>query len=531
MRIHLVTPIVMSLIAVPSAMLQHPLRAAEATPANGETTITLLLHAGKHDRGDVPVSVLVDADSAESVWMEFPDGTFGRASVLVPGLLNEAALRTGKKELHFGVPEMAEGETMTVMARVSDQPVEGRSYAWTGEPRQSRRLSCGQCHQGLSIPTAKELWEERRLLNETGQVPPLEIAQPFPTTKGRDFRWHAQLNKFQTSACWQCHGRHMVEYEFGQSLDPSLPWAPDPPGGDDAQNPTVLQNVYHKVFRTEGDRTFSYTHRGDDTSPDRVQPCGIHYGFERVTLEQDPSNARSLDNRPTGGNPVSACGDILQQHAGILSEEAGKFIGRHCVSIDWMGHMSREVAAAHTHAYGEQAAGPGGGGRRTLIAQEDRQLTVKNMRGRNRGLALWLDFVSKLSPVEGTLRVDGTTEGTGFRFVPPIDAGTLPEFRESTGWRAITFVFESATYTAVCFNHADNPRPSSESSAPRNDGPAEGGRAGAMPGVGYSFSTQIDRKNPLLVHYLLWIQAGRMSSQDIQAMSNNFVDPVTIEVP
>ena len=67
MRIHLVTPIVMSLIAVLSATLQHPLRAAEATSVNGEKAITLLLHAGKHDRGDVPVSVLVDAESADSL--------------------------------------------------------------------------------------------------------------------------------------------------------------------------------------------------------------------------------------------------------------------------------------------------------------------------------------------------------------------------------------------------------------------------------------------------------------------------------
>lgn len=224
----------------------------------------------------------------------------------------------------------------------------------------------------------------------------------------------------------------------------------------------------------KGDRTFSDNLPGGELASGRALPCGIHFGFERATGDAGP------------------CADIVQQHDGILSEEAGKFIGRHCVLIKWVGNKGE-------------------------IAREERQLTVKNERASNRRFALWIDFASKLTSVDGTVRVDDPL--AGFRFIAPIDAGTPPEFRESDQWKAITFAFEETTYTAVCFNHPSNPEPLIDESADRS---------GIGRGIGYGFSAEFDERNPLTVHYRLWIQEGEMPMGEIRSMSNDFLEPIRV---
>jgi hypothetical protein len=191
---------------------------------------------------------------------------------------------------------------------------------------------------------------------------------------------------------------------------------------------------------------------------------------------------------------------------GILSEEAGKFIGRHCVLVDWVGNTQAK---------------------RKAIAREERQLTVKDFRGRNGSYAMWIDFASTLNPAAGPMTLDGASPLAGFRFVPSVDAGTNPEFRESNAWRASTFVSEGTTYTAVCFNHPGNPKPIVEARAGRN---CDRDPAGPVGGVGYRFSAQSDEHNPLFVHYRLWIQGGRMPSEEIQSMANDYLEPIKTEV-
>jgi hypothetical protein len=487
--------IVALLAAVAAAACRSPVSAAEAgsDPAQkksdpAEKKIALSLHAGQHDRSDVFVSVLIDAGKAKSVFVEYADGTLGRAQLADPGMLNASWRGQGKKELHFVTPKMARGETAGVVAALSERPVEGRAYVWSGEPRQNRRVSCGQCHQGISPPTGDELRQERKTMEETGKPPALDLPRILPTSKGRDFRWHEKLGRYQTSACWECHARHMVQYEFGQSLERDLPWAPDPPHRAAASEPPAVRSVFHTVFRVKGDRAVSHPLSSGDASSDGAPNWQIHYGFERA----------AVDGR--------LCSDVLQEHAGILSEEAGKFIGRHCVLIDW-------VVGAHE--------------KRKVIAREERQLTVKDWRGRNKSYAMWIDFASTLKPAAGAMRLDGAGGPAGFRFVPSLDEDTAPEYRESAAWRAITFVSEGTTYTAACFNHPGNPKPLAEESAHRDRGRGPDGR---VRGVGYNFSAQCDQRSSLLVHYRLWIQGGRMPAEEIQSMSDDFLESVKIEV-
>jgi hypothetical protein len=198
---------------------------------------------------------------------------------------------------------------------------------------------------------------------------------------------------------------------------------------------------------------------------------------------------------------AGVCSDTIQQHVGILSEEAGKFMGRHCVLIKWAGSKGE-------------------------IAREERQLTVKNMRARNGSFALWIDFASRLTSIEGTVRLHDPL--AGFRFVPPVDGGTTPQYWESTDWKAITFAFEDTTYTAVCFNHPTNPKPLVDEAADRCRVPVGLDRSGLVPGIGYGFSAEFDERDPLAMHYRLWIQEGEMPLEDMRSMSNDFLQPIKV---
>jgi hypothetical protein len=156
-------------------------------------------------------------------------------------------------------------------------------------------------------------------------------------------------------------------------------------------------------------------------------------------------------------------------------------------------------------------------GNRKVVAREERQVTVKDLRGRNGSYAMWIDFVSALSAASGTLRLDGTDPQAGFRFAPSVDPGTTPEHRESRSWKASTFISEGTTYTVVCFNRANNPKPLVDGPGPRDAS------------VGFRFSAHVDEDHPLVVQYRLWIQGGRMPAEEIQSMADDFIEPVGVE--
>lgn len=484
---------VLTAIAAAAASLSSS--AAELVSIQEGKQVPLSIAAGSVDRIDVPVCVLVDAPIEQSAWIQFPDGSLGRSQLLEPGLLHESARGTGKKELYFSLTKLSRAETLGVVAALSAQPMEGRGYVWTGDTAANRRLSCTPCHQGTGLPTAKQLREEWTLLQTTGQVPPLVLRRLLPTAKGRDFRWHETEGKYERSTCWECHDRHMVQYEFGQSLTAARsPQSPNESQG--AQLPAALQSVYHKVFRMAGDRPF--LHSEQTTGSSGRLPCGIHYGFEQAILVSGSDRVSLTTER---------CLGIVQRHAGTLSEETGKFLGRHTVAVDWIG-------ACDTGK---------------VIAREERELTVKNQGGRNGGRSLWIDVVSKLTASNGALQLDAAVPAAGLRLVVPVDAGVEPDYQEAADWKAITFSFDCRQYTAVCFNHPRNPPPADDSRAQRGVlNPLHEGER--LPGIQYAFSAEADPTKPQVVHYRLWIQDGRMAPEDIDAMSKDFVEPVAITV-
>ena len=432
-------------------------------PAAEERRVTFLLEAGDNVRRYAPLVAPVDWPEARSAWVMYDDGKYERASVLEPGMRNKAWRDTGKRELHFPAPEMEPGQKRRVVGILSNRKPTHRQYVWSGDPRLNRRVSCGQCHQGLRLPTATELREERERLETTGKVPPMKPFTPLPTTKGRDFRWHVSLGKCQPSACWECHGRHMVEYQFGQSLASSTRWAPDSPVWEDAAD----RSVYHAVFRPKGDRVFTHSPAEEGQSEYVSLPSGIHFG-------QD---------------------GLLQRHVSILSEESGKFIARHAVHVDWIADVS---------------AGSEG----KAVAREERELTVKNMRGCDGGFALWIDVVSHLRSSRQGASLGDVVSSPVFRVVPPVDAGTTPEHREGENWRATTFISEGTTYTAICFNAPGNPRAKRETPSS---------------GLGYVFDIPADAVDGALIHCRLWVQEDRMSETDILRMAHDLIYPILLE--
>lgn len=363
----------------------------EAGPlAAGGHEVTVVLHAGNHDRIDVPVSVLVDAPDARSAWMVTSEGQFERAGIMDPGLGHEPGPGSGRKELFFAVTNLPKGGVQELVAKLSPDPVEHRTYVWTGEPRQSRRLACSPCHQGLALPSAADLRAESEAMAATGKPPPLPVFKPLPSSQGKDFRWHPTLHRFLHSACYECHGREFIEYRFGQALASNSRWAPEMAPGSE----TAYPSVYYRVFREKGDRPFAMA-AGASAG---ALPPGLHFG--------------------TGSG-------MRQQHERILSEDANKFVGRQCVRINWVDGEGR------------------------VRYHEDRQLTVKNMRASNRSYALWIDWLSELRPA-GVVEQANASRQAGWRFQFPADRADLVVQRAGEGWAAATFTSEGHRQTAVC---------------------------------------------------------------------------------
>lgn len=451
-------------------------RAAETAADPTEKKFSLTLHAGDRDRIDVPLCVLLDSEKAQGAWVDLAEGGLSRAQVTEPGLANAQWRGKGKQELHFWAPKLTKGQVMPAVARLSERPIEGRHYVWSGEPHRNRRLSCSQCHQGLDLPTGSELRKERQCLDETGKAPPLVLPRLLPTAEGHDFRWHEKSKQLHTSACWECHGRHLVEYEFGQSLrKPSYPVG----AKKEAEAPPAARSVYHRLFRVDGDVLFDHAVSTAE-NPSGGAAGGFYYGF---------STLRS-------GNDLY--GDVVQRHAGTLSEEAGKFLGRHNVLIHWVSDERSKV-----------------------LAKEERQVTVKNTRARNGSRANWIDFASRLEPTGGPLRLEPTAPLAGFHFVPPLDGGAAPEHRQSNLWTAVAFDFRGDRYTAVCFNHPANPRP-----VP----PAKPSPGKTPSAIGWRFAADLAPGSALFVQYRLWIQGGTMPTEEIEAMTRDWLEPVRIEV-
>jgi len=104
-------------------------------------SLELTVKAGKHDRTNAPVRVLVDLpNEVKSVTLTGADGERLPAQLTAPGLLNNSA--QGKRELHFILPNLAAGELLKLSATFSDEAPKGASFAWQNRAEEYAELSC-----------------------------------------------------------------------------------------------------------------------------------------------------------------------------------------------------------------------------------------------------------------------------------------------------------------------------------------------------------------------------------------------------
>ena len=142
--------------------------------------------------------------------------------------------------------------------------------------------------------------------------------------------------------------------------------------------------VYHHLYDPAGKAIITkgpgglYTHHR-----------GLFYGF-KATYEGADGKKVTADTwhcPPPSGDPKKPSLEAHLEHEKILSAEAGPVLGRHRVRIGWFGRDKERFAT------------------------EERELTVYNVPD-----GILVEFASKLTPVKGTVHLDGDPQHAGFHF-------------------------------------------------------------------------------------------------------------------
>jgi hypothetical protein len=194
-------------------------------------------------------------------------------------------------------------------------------------------------------------------------------------------------------------------------------------------------------------------------------------------------------------------------HEKTLSQEAGPVLGRHRLQIGW-------------HGTGKER-----------FAVEERELTAYAVEG-----GLLIEFASRLTPVKGTVKLDGDPQHAGFHFRASreVDEKTSkqtyylrPDGKDAPGttrnwpqdkghvnlpWNAMSFVVGGTRYTAAYLDRPTNPKEARFSER-------DYGRFGSY------FVAECSPTKPLLVDYRLWVQEGEMTVPAVAARSADFVAP------
>ena len=298
---------------------------------------------------------------------------------------------------------------------------------------------------------------------------------------------------------WQDHPGHHTDLKFGERpiityhyerLDESTP-----------ASRVRTYKVFHHVYSPKGDRIVTGG-LNDDPKVHSPHHRGIFYGFNRITY----GNGKRAD--------TWHCIDgAFQQHERFLASEQGAVLGRHRVEISW---------------HGKDAA----------FAEEERELTVYSVPGGH-----LIEFASRMRCTAGRVRIDGDPQHAGFQFrahndvdafttnetiyVRPDGVGKPGETRNwdpqtrqgpvNMPWNAMSFVLGGKRYTLAYLDHPGNPKEARFSER-------EYGRFGSY------FEYTIDKDKPLTVNYRLWLQEGLMQSEEVAALSNNFLEPVKVTV-
>ncbi len=262
----------------------------------------------------------------------------------------------------------------------------------------------------------------------------------------------------------------------------------------DKENTHDTYKVFHHVYAPDGSAIITKGPGGKFT-----HHRGIFYGFSRTSFE--------------GGKcDIWHCKGAHQSHEGVIAEEGGPVLGRHTVAVDW--HAGDKV-----------------------FANEKRELTVYNTPG-----GRLIEFASRLSSPGGKVKLDGDPQHAGFQFRASqkvaegdqkntyylrTDGKGKPGETRNWGkgndecanrpWNAMSFVIDGKRYTAEYIDKPTNPKEARYSERTY-------GRFGSY------FVAEFDEDKPLEVNYRIWLQDGEMTVDQAQALRDDFVEPVEVEV-
>lgn len=276
---------------------------------------------------------------------------------------------------------------------------------------------------------------------------------------------------------------------------------------------------YHHVYDPAGERLVT-----GSTCLLHPHHRGLFFGFKKVTF----GDGKKAD---TWG----CMRDNFQRHQEFISSEAGPVLGRHCVLIHW-------------HGQGKE-----------LFAKEKRELTVYRVPG-----GQLIDFAARVETAlarvdyefdprnpkaatpkvrdPGRVKLDGDPHHAGFQ----IRAGNevairtsdqtyflRPDGKDKPGsartwkageksaanlpWDAMSFVLDDQRYTIAYLDQPANPKEA-------RFGERDYGRFGSY------FEYELSWNRPLKACYRVWVQKGEMTVADASALSNDFVEPVKVEV-
>jgi hypothetical protein len=269
--------------------------------------------------------------------------------------------------------------------------------------------------------------------------------------------------------------------------------------------------VYHHLSDPDGKNMITkgpgglYTHHR-----------GLFYGFKATYgPEGNRITADTWHCPPPSGDPKKPSMEAHLEHEKLLSHEAGVLLGRHRVQIGWFGRDKERFAV------------------------EERELTVYRP-----AKGLMVDFVSKLTPVKGTVKLDGDPQHAGFHFrasdevavaakdkksgtyfLRPDGKGEVEKERNwpadksmvNLPWNAMSFVVGGKRYTAAYLDRPTNPKDARYSERTY-------GRFGSY------FVAECSDRKPLTVAYRLWLQEGEMTGAAVQEKSADFVEPPKVTV-
>jgi hypothetical protein len=305
-----------------------------------------------------------------------------------------------------------------------------------------------------------------------------------PPAKGEAFRWDD-------------HEGDYAELKFGNR--PVLRYMYT--GFDDStkEKRDLTYKVFHHLYDPSGERLVT-NGTGAKLYPHHR---GLYYGFNRITY----GDGKKADTwHCTKGSH--------QDHTKLLSAEAGPVLGRHRVAIAWHGDEG------------------------DVFAKEEREFTVYHVPG-----GQLVDFASRLTSAAGKVHLDGDPQHAGFQFranpevadktakqtyyLRPDGVGKPGEtrnwdaknadadFHANLPWNAMSFVLGDQRYTIAYLDRPSNPKPARFSER-------DYGRFGSY------FVYDLDEKNPLAVAYRVWLQKGEMKKDDVAALSQEYIKPVTV---